>query len=99
MKTIKEGLLETITLAKSIFTEYENRTDDLDAYVALITLVRIEKILDSGRILVDPGESKQEIHKGLDEVRNDIDKLKEKLNQDRIREMLNSAGEDLKVRG
>ncbi|MEI7480385.1 MAG: hypothetical protein WCJ59_02040, partial [bacterium] len=73
MKETEIGLLHTISFGRYLIQEYREHWQESEAYTAVVTLLHIESILDSGRILLEPESDRRiEINKGLDEIREGI---------------------------
>ncbi len=78
MKDIHDSLLEVVALGKNLLQEYKDKPQDQRAFQALITLIRIEKVLDGGRILLNEVDKTklEEINRGMDEIRKGIAEYK-----------------------
>lgn len=94
-----EDLLQIISTAKNLLSNYVNRSFDPLAYSALVTLINLENILDRGRMLLDPLDKKKlsEINLGMDEVRRGILEFMRKLDKEKVKLTLFSAGESFKI--
>jgi hypothetical protein len=99
MDNIKDGLINTIGLGKSILQEYKEGPDKQKIYPALVSLLYIEGVLDLGRILLDMPDSQTlaEINKGLNEIRDGIFLLMKPLDKEELKSTLFSVGEKMKI--
>ncbi len=100
MKSQEDYLIVVTELGKEILLDYKDKSNETKIYAALMSLLYIERVIDGGRILLDMPEKEalSRINKGLDEIRAGIVGLMSKLDQNEIKTMLFSAGEQLKLR-
>ncbi len=95
----EQHLFELIKIGNSIADTLDKKESQ---YEALLALIRIEKLLDTGRTLttIDTGASLThlaEINSGMDHIRSVIVSTVAKLDKKKIMDMLFSAGENMKL--
>jgi len=78
--------LSLVTLGKNL-VEQANNGHEMDKPFAVSCLLHLESILDLGRTFID-GESREEVIKGMDEIRSSIKSILEKMSTEEAKKFL-----------
>jgi hypothetical protein len=94
----ERGLLEVAQYGKAVLAEYEQSPVDFKTPIALLVLLHIEQVLDSGRVLLDMPDPqiRSHINKDMDELRIGIVEIMKRLGKDEVVSLLAASGESFK---
>lgn len=96
-------LMQLVDIGNSLIKMIVGSSDEDNKYTALLYAIRVEKIIDGGKTLASMSGGLEDgslpkINAGMDQLRDDISKIIETMDKNKVTHMLISAGEDMKLR-
>jgi hypothetical protein len=94
-KNGQNGLLDVARFGVNLLETYNHQLVDFETSIVLIVLLHLEQVLDKGRMVVDTEDqqTKFEINKGMDEIRDGIMALMKKLGKSETEALVFKEGE------
>jgi hypothetical protein len=97
-----QQLMQIVEMGNSLVEDIKGSQDEDSKYYKLVYLIRIETMLDSGRMIASICDGLEEgsistINTGMDKIRDEIVLIMNGLDKKRVKELLYSAGEAMKT--
>jgi hypothetical protein len=102
MQQFDQDLLSLVEMGKKMVQACDQPQDPDGPSISnlILSLMHIEKILDTGRTFLVPEQmdNLKSINQGMDVLRKDIDRLKQSIDPKEFKYMVDTAGESFKLR-